>query len=106
MPQHDQILLVNSDPSCIYRSKLLDFYSNSDVNQPTILEFDSFESILQAANDGLGISILPEDVIYRRKKTNTLHYQKLPERVKIDFVIKRGKQKPHSLKKFIYFLQE
>ncbi len=103
---HDQTLLVNGDPNCIYRSKLLDFYDKSDVNQPTIMEFDSLESILQAVNEGLGISIIPEDVVYSRKKTKTIYYQKLPDRIKIDFVIKQRKQQPQSLKKFIHFLQK
>lgn len=107
MEQHpDQTLLVNSDPSCIYRSKLLGFYDKNDVHQPTIMEFDSLESILQAANEGLGITIMPEDVVYSRKKAKTIHYEKLSERMKIDFVIKHRKQQPQSLKKFIHFLQE
>lgn len=103
---HDQTLLVNSDPSCIYRIKLLDFFNKRNSTQPTIMEFDSLESILQAANDGLGISLIPADVASSRKKVKTIHYEKLPERIKIDFVINHRKQQSQSLKKFIHFLQE
>ncbi|MBY0596743.1 LysR family transcriptional regulator [Bacillus bingmayongensis] len=104
--QHHQTLLVNSDPNCIYRKKLLDYCNKSDFDQKTIMEFDSLESIMQAAHDGLGISILPANVAYSRNKPKTIHYEELPETVKIDFVIKRRKQQPQGLKKFIRFLQE
>ncbi|MCX2825957.1 LysR family transcriptional regulator [Bacillus pseudomycoides] len=105
-PLENQILLVNSDPNCIYRQQLLDYCNKNDFDQKTIMEFDSLESIMQAAHDGLGISIIPANVAYSRTKTKAIHYEELPETVKIDFVIKRRKQQPQSLKKFIRFLKE
>ncbi|MDM5190576.1 LysR family transcriptional regulator [Bacillus sp. DX4.1] len=104
--QHNRTLIVNSNPSCIYQNKLLDLFHTSNLDQPNIMEFDSLESILQAVNDGLGISVIPADIIYSRTKTKTIHYQELSERIEINFVIKRKKQNTHSLKKFIRFLQE
>ncbi|PGZ97955.1 transcriptional regulator [Bacillus pseudomycoides] len=105
--QHShETLLVNSDPSCIYRNKLLDFAEKHHFNQPTIMEFDSLESILQAVHAGLGISILPADVIHSRKEMKAIHHKELPDKMKIDFIIKRGKQKSQSLEKFICSLKE
>lgn len=104
-PLENQILLVNSDPNCIYRQQLLDYCNKNDFDQKTIMEFDSLESIVQATQNGLGITIIPANVAYSRTKTKAIHYEELPETVKIDFVIKRRKQQPQSLKKFIRFLK-
>ncbi|MDW7617544.1 LysR family transcriptional regulator [Peribacillus simplex] len=103
--KQDQTLLINSDPDCIYRNILLDFSNKSNFKYPTIMEFDSLESIIQAVNDGLGISILPADIANSRKELKTVQYQELSEKIRIDFVIKHRKQQPQSLKKFIRFLQ-
>lgn len=67
------------------------------------MEFDSLESILQAVNDGLGISIIPADVTNRRKEIQTIQYKELSEAIKIDFIIKHRKQQPQVLKNFIRF---
>ncbi|MFD0767502.1 LysR family transcriptional regulator [Bacillus sp. CGMCC 1.60114] len=99
-------LLINSDPSCIYRKKLLEVAEKQNWNQPAMMEFDSLESILQAAHAGLGISILPADVAHGRKEMKTIHHEKLLDKIKIDFIIKRGKQGSQSLEKFIGFLKE
>ncbi|MEH7051580.1 LysR family transcriptional regulator [Bacillus pseudomycoides] len=104
--KHHQTLLVNSDPNCIYRKKLLDYCKDHAFNPKTIMEFDSLESIVQATQNGLGITIIPANVAYSRTKTKAIHYEELPETVKIDFVIKRRKQQPQSLKKFIRFLKK
>ncbi|MGG0188173.1 LysR family transcriptional regulator [Bacillus rhizoplanae] len=103
---HHPTLLVNSDPSCIYRNKLLDFAEKHHFNQPTIIEFDSLESILQAVHAGLGISIMPADVAHSRNEMKTIHHEELPDKMKIDFIIKRGKQRSQSLEKLICFLKE
>lgn len=65
--QHVHTLIVNSDINCIYRNKLLDFSKEGNFQDPAIMEFDSLESILQAVNDGLGISIIPA-IFYREYK--------------------------------------
>lgn len=103
--QHDQTLIVNSDPNCIYRIKILDYSKENELHDPAIMEFDSLESILQAVQDGLGISIIPTDVAYNRKEMQSIQYEELSETIKIDFIIKQRKQQPQGLKKFIHFLQ-
>ncbi len=103
--QHDQTLIVNSDKNCIFRSKLFDFSNKCNFQDPTIMEFDSLESILQAVHGGLGISIIPADVANSRKEIQTIQFKELSETIKTDFIIQRGKQQPQSLKKFIRFLQ-
>ncbi|EEL51904.1 Transcriptional regulator, LysR [Bacillus cereus Rock3-44] len=104
-PIEKQTLLVNSDSNCIYRKTLLDYCHMNNFDQRAILEFDSLESIMQAAHGGLGITIVPANVAYSRTRTETIQYEELPETVKIDFVIKRRKQQSQGLKKFIYFLR-
>lgn len=101
----DQTLLINSDPHCIYRDKLLDFSRKNNFDKPTLMEFDSLQSILQAVHDGLGMSIVPADVAYSRKEMQMVQYHELSEAVQINFVIKKRKQKPQSLKQFIFFLK-
>ncbi|WP_242216664.1 LysR family transcriptional regulator [Bacillus cereus group sp. BfR-BA-01380] len=101
--QQQPTLLVNSDPGCIYRNKLLNFAEKQNWNPPAIIEFDSLESILQAVHAGLGVSILPADVI---KEIQAIHHKKLRDKIKIDFIMKRGKQRSQSLEKFILFLKE
>ncbi|TYR81331.1 LysR family transcriptional regulator [Priestia megaterium] len=100
-----QTLLINSDVNCIYRKKLLEFSRKNHINKPKVMEFDSLEAILQAVYDGLGISVVPADVAYARKDIQTVQYQELSEAVRIDFVIKKRKQRSQSLKKFIRFLE-
>ncbi|WP_410981621.1 LysR family transcriptional regulator [Bacillus cereus] len=105
-PVKNQTLLVNSDPNCIYRKNLLHYCHMNNFDQRAILEFDSLESIMQAAHSGLGITIVPANVAYSRTRAETIQYEELPDTVKIDFVIKRRKQQPPGLKRFIRFLGE
>lgn len=103
--QKGQALLVHSDPNCIYRRKTLGFTKEHGLKTSSLLEFDSLESILQAVHNGLGISILPADVAYSRKETDTVQYQELPETIKIHFVVPYRKKQSQSLRRFIHFLQ-
>lgn len=105
-PIENQTLLVNSDPNCIYRKQLLDYCHMNNFDQTVILEFDSLESIMQAVQSGLGITIISANVAYSRTRTETIQYEELPETVKVNFVIKRRKQQPQGLKNFIRFLRE
>lgn len=102
---YNYTLIVNSDEHCIYRNQLLNFSKKKNFHNPNIIEFDSLESILQAVNDGLGISIIPADIAESRKNTQGLRFTKLSERIKVDFIIKNRKQQSQTLKKFIRFLQ-
>lgn len=103
--KHEQTLIVNSDPNCIYRNKTLEFSKENNFYNPAIMEFDSLESILQAVQDGLGISIIPANVAKNRTEIQSIQYKELSETIKIDFIIKHRKQQPQGLKKFIQFLK-
>ncbi|MGG3891593.1 LysR substrate-binding domain-containing protein [Metabacillus fastidiosus] len=76
------------------------------MSSPTIIEFNSLESILLAVEGGLGISIIPADVAAKRKEIQVIQYKEIPERVETDFIIKRRKQQSQSLKKSIGFLKK
>ncbi|MGW5889745.1 LysR family transcriptional regulator [Priestia megaterium] len=98
-------LLINSDANCIYRNRLLAFSKEHHIHKASIMEFDSLEAILQGVRDGLGISVVPASVVNSRGDIKSIQYQELPEDVHIDFVIKKGKQRSQSLKKFSRFLE-
>jgi DNA-binding transcriptional LysR family regulator len=68
------------------------------------MEFDSLEAILQGVHGGLGMSVVPASVVNSRGDMKSIQYQELAEDVHIDFVVKKGKQRSQSLKKFIHFL--
>ncbi|MEH7360905.1 LysR family transcriptional regulator [Priestia megaterium] len=98
-------LLINSDANCIYRNRLLAFSREHHIHKASIMEFDSLEAILQGVRDGLGISVVPASVVNSRGDIKSIQYQELPEDVQIDFVVKKGKQRSQSLKKFSRFLE-
>ncbi|YCA41555.1 LysR family transcriptional regulator [Bacillus sp. JZ8] len=98
-------LLVNSDPNCIYRKKILQFSQNHHFDKPVLMEFDLLESILQGIANGLGMSIIPADIAHSRLSREVVQFEELPEDVQIQFVVKKGKQRSQSMKKFIRFLQ-
>ncbi|MCP1447664.1 LysR family transcriptional regulator [Priestia megaterium] len=98
-------LLINSDGNCIYRNRLLEFSKKHHIHKANIMEFDSLEAILQGVRDGLGMSVVPASVVNSRGDMKSIQYQELSEDVHIDFVVKKGKQRSQSLKKFIHFLE-
>jgi len=97
-------LLINSDVNCIYRNRLLEFSKEHHIHKANIMEFDSLEAILQGVRDGLGMSVVPASVVNSPGDMKSIEYQELSEDVHIDFVVKKGKQRSQSLKKFIHFL--
>ncbi|MED3913100.1 LysR family transcriptional regulator [Priestia megaterium] len=98
-------LLINSDVNCIYRNRLLEFSKKHHIHKANIMEFDSLEAILQGVRDGLGMSVVPASVVKSRGDMKNSECQELSEDVYIDFVVKKGKQRSQSLKKFIRFLE-
>lgn len=98
-------LLINSDVTCIYRNRLLAFSKEHHIHKASIMEFDSLEAILQGVRDGLGMSVVPASVVKSRGDIKSIQYQELSEDVHIDFVVKKGKERSQSLKKFIHFLE-
>lgn len=102
---YKQTLIVNSYSSCSYRNYLLRYSEEHHFNNPSIMELDSLESILQAVQNGLGISVLPDDIIHRRPDLGTIEYQELPDRIQINFIVKERKQHTRILRDFVRFLQ-
>ncbi|PVE71056.1 LysR family transcriptional regulator [Priestia megaterium] len=98
-------LLINSDVNCIYRNRLLAFSKEHHTHKANMMEFDSLEAILQGVRDGLGISVVPASVVNSRGDMKNVEYQELSEDVHIGFIVKKGKQRSQSLKKFIRFLE-
>ncbi|MGB3569250.1 MAG: LysR family transcriptional regulator [Priestia megaterium] len=98
-------LLINSDGNCIYRNRLLEFSKKHHIQKANIMEFDSLEAILQGVRDGLGMSVVHASVVNSRGDIKNSECQELSEDVYIDFVVKKGKQRSQSLKKFTHFLE-
>lgn len=98
-------LLLNSDVNCIYRNRLLAFAKEYHTHKANMMEFDSLEAILQGVRDGLGMSVVPASVVNSRGDMKRIEYQELAEDVQIDFIVKKGKQRSQSLKKFSRFLE-
>lgn len=98
-------LIINSDQNCVYRRKLLDVYMGKKESNRTVMEFDSLEAILQAVNDGLGISVIPADVAYSRKELQSVLMEELTDPVRVSFIVKQGRKQSRPLKQFIRFLE-
>jgi DNA-binding transcriptional LysR family regulator len=85
---------------------MLEFSQNHNFDKPVLMEFDSLESILQGISNGLGMSIIPADIAHSRLSRKIVQFEELSEGVQIQFVVKKGKQRSQSVKKFIRFLQK
>lgn len=101
-----QTLIINSDQSCVYRRKMFDLFIENNPQNRAVMEFDSLEAILQAVNDGLGISVIPADIAYSRKELQNLQYEELADHIRVSFLIKQSSRSSQPLKKFIRFLNE
>ncbi|WP_342565769.1 LysR family transcriptional regulator [Paenibacillus sp. FSL R7-0345] len=101
-----QTLVMNSDRSCVYRRKMLDLFIKNNPQNCAVMEFDSLEAILQAVNDGLGISVIPADIAYSRKELQNVQYEELADHIRVSFLIKQSGRPSQPLKSFIHFLNE
>ena len=104
MKKHDQTLLMNSDPDCIYRNKV--YICLKKVILITRLSWNliRLNRLYKLLMKDL------ESVSYRKtlqiveKNYKNIQYQELPKTILLDSVIKQRKQQSQSLKKFIHFL--
>lgn len=52
-------LIINSDTTCTYRTKKIEVAKEMGYADPRIMEFDTLESILNAVESGMGMSVVP-----------------------------------------------
>lgn len=60
-------LIVNSDTTCTYRNKTFKVAKNKGYKDPKIMEFDTLESILNAVESGMGMSVVSKRILDNRK---------------------------------------
>lgn len=104
--EDEQPLLVNSNPDCIYRRTLIHVLEKGASKPLRLMEFDSLEAILQSVSDGLGISLVPSNLMKLQKYENEFKRVELLDPIQIDFVVKNRSQQPKALKSLIKFLAE
>ncbi|MED3824700.1 LysR family transcriptional regulator [Priestia flexa] len=98
-------LIVNSDLNCVYRKKLLAYAKKHNQENKKIIEFDSLEAVMQAVQNGLGISALPLSLANTRKN-ECFHIQQLVEGlIEIHFIVRGEHEKSKGLKTFSGFLR-
>lgn len=60
-------LIVNCDTTCTYRNKTFEVAKDRGYMDPKIMEFDTLESILNAVETGMGMSVVPKRILDNRK---------------------------------------
>lgn len=94
-------LIINTDKSCPYGTLLKKWCSTTSSESTSIIEFDTLESILNAINNGLGVSLLPKSIL---NKNHDFYVYDLDEEFKtlnVNFVINEYRNTNDTLKKFI-----
>ncbi len=103
--QSRNLLVFNS--GCYYRKKLEQLFHQEGLVPNKIMEFDTIEAIIGCVSAGFGVSMLPQSVIERQTKDETLRKHSVPYPygiVKTKFIYRKEKFMPASLKKFIDML--
>ena len=60
-------LIVNCDTTCTYRNKTFEVAKDKGYTDPRIMEFDTLESILNAVESGMGMTVVPKRILDNRK---------------------------------------
>lgn len=68
------------------------------------MEFDTLESILNAVESGMGMSVVPMRILDNRKTMQGIIQSDLSTPVRIEFIVSLKRKRSKSLQKFIRFL--
>ena len=98
-------LIVNSDTTCMYRNKTFEVAKDKGYTDPRIMEFDTLESILNAVESGMGMSVVPKRILDNRKTMQGIIQSDLSMSVRIEFIVSLKKKRSKSLQKFIRFIK-
>jgi len=60
-------VIVNSDTTCTYRNKTFEVAKDKRYTDPKIMEFDTLESILNAVESGMVMSVVLKRLLDNRK---------------------------------------
>lgn len=98
-------LIVNSDTTCMYRNKIFEVAKDKRYTGSRIMEFDTLESILNAVESGMGMSVVPKRILDNRKTMQGIVQSDLSMPVRIEFIVSLKKKSSKSLQKFIRFIK-
>lgn len=98
-------LIVNSDATCTYRNKTFEVAKDKGYTDPKIMVFDTLESILNAVESGMGMSVVPKRILDNRKTMQGIIQSDLPMPVRIEFIVSLKRKPSKSLQKFIRFIK-
>jgi len=96
----EQPIIVNAFPDCPYRRRLLEWFDRQDHQPVSVMEFDTLNAILTGVKEGMGISLLPRNLV-----PVDVHCLPLPEELRhvgIQFIVKKTAAKPEALTSFIH----
>lgn len=69
------------------------------------MEFDTLESILNAVESRMGMSVVPKRILDNRKTTQGIIQSDLSISVRIEFIVSLKRKCSNSLQKLIRFLK-
>jgi len=98
-------LIVNSYITCTYRNKTFEVAKDKGYTDPKIMEFDTLESILNAVESGMGMTVVPKRVLDNRKTMQGIIQSDLLVPVRIEFIVSLKRKPNKSLQKFIRFIK-
>lgn len=98
-------LIVNSDTTCTYRNKTFEVAKDKGYTDPRIMEFDTLESILNAVESGMGMTVVPKRILDNRKTMLGIIQSDLSTPVRIEFIVSLKRKRSKSLQKFIRFIK-
>lgn len=97
-------IIVNSNKDCPYRNILEKWVTINNGNVDRIIEFDSLEGIIKCVESGMGISILPNNLV---KDNNRLYKHELPSafnQVRVYFLMQKEMVQNKPICNFIELL--
>jgi len=97
--------IVNSDTTCTYRNKTIEVAKDKGYTDPRIIEFDTLESILNAVESGMGMSVVPKRILDNRKTIQGIIQSDLSTPVRIESIVSLKRKRSKSLQKFIRFIK-
>ncbi|MGG7178339.1 LysR family transcriptional regulator [Clostridium paraputrificum] len=94
-------IIVNTDNQCPYGQLLKKWFAINNSNPTTIIEFDTLESILNGVTAGLGVSLLPKNILPEKHNFHVYDLRDDFKALKVKFVINEHGKFNDSLKSFI-----
>lgn len=96
--------IVDSDTVCTYRIQPIKIAKEIEYSDTRILKFDTLESIFNAVEPVMEMSVVPKRILHNREAVLGINQTDLLSPVQIEFIV-RLKKRTKCLSKFIIFLK-